>query len=219
MVGRITRPLVDNMKTKILFMNLLKIISVWLVLLPTLIACSKQEKNYTEYVNPFVGAAENGHCHPGACVPFGLIQAGPQSGNCTWTYTAGYQYSDTVLYGFSQTRLSGTGVADLGDLLMLPFTGETGQAQFQSSYRKEEQTATPGFYSVMLSDFNIHAAMTATAHTAIHEYTFNSGDPAHLLIDFQSGNVNSIDQFHQHATEAFQNFETPTRITGFKKQK
>ena len=63
-----------------------------------------QPQDYTNYVNPFVGAAENGHCFPGACVPFGMIQAGPETGNCSWAYCSGYQSADSTINGFSQDR-------------------------------------------------------------------------------------------------------------------
>ncbi len=88
-------------------------------------ACQKAEKkDCTKYVNPFIGAAEYGHCFPGACVPFGLIQVGSETGNGGWENCSGYQSTDSTINGFTQTRLNGTGCPDLGDLLMLPFTGE-----------------------------------------------------------------------------------------------
>jgi len=182
-----------------------------------LIACtpSKSPWKFVDYVNPFVGAAEFGHCMPNACVPFGLIQAGPESGNCSWKYTAGYQFEDSILYGFSQTRLSGTGVTDLGDLLMLPFTGEAVRDKYQSNYQKKDQHASPGYYSVLLDDFNVLAEMTASPHAAIHRYTYKTNSPSHLLIDFQSAMVGDSTHFSQHLLNAEQNFDSPTTITGY----
>ena len=89
--------------------------------------------------------------------PFGLIQVGPQSGNCSWDYTGGYQYKDTVLYGFSQTRVNGTGCPDLGDLLMLPYTGDMEQKEYASGYQKKNQFAEPGYYMVYLDDYEVNA--------------------------------------------------------------
>lgn len=179
-------------------------------------ACSakKETVDYTQFVNPFVGAADNGHCMPGACVPFGLIQAGPQSGNCSWAYTSGYQYKDSIIFGFSQNRLNGTGCPDLGDLMMLPFCGVIEGDNYSSSYGKENQFASPGYYSVFLTDFDVNAEMTATEHTAIHSYTFQGNESAHLMIDFQSGITSDVEQFHTHVLEAVRNFESPTKITG-----
>jgi len=80
--------------------------------------------DYTQYVDPFIGTAFTGHTFPGATYPLGMIQAGPETGNYSWEYCSGYVYGDSLIYGFSQTRLNGTGCIDLGDLLMQPFAGE-----------------------------------------------------------------------------------------------
>ena len=74
-------------------------------------------QDYTQYVNTFIGAADNGHTFPGACLPFGLIQASPETNAIGWQYCSGYNYQDSLIWGFSQTHLNGTGCMDLGDLL------------------------------------------------------------------------------------------------------
>lgn len=191
----------------------------FLILLILCSSCSEKEKDYTRFANPFIGTAGNGHCHPGACVPFGMVQAVPQTGNYTWVYTGGYQYTDSIIYGFAQTRINGTGISDLGDLLMLPFTGNAVRESYQSSYEKKNQTATPGYYSVVLSDFDIKAEMTAAAHTTMHKYSFSDKEQTRLLIDFQNGGVNSHREFFTHVIDAEQNFESPTLITGYSHKK
>jgi predicted alpha-1,2-mannosidase len=168
----------------------------------------------TRYVNPFAGAAELGHCMPGACRPFGMIQVGPQSGNWSWDYTGGYQYRDTTLQGFSQTRINGTGCPDLGDLLLLPFTGEVNRTQYVSGYSKERQTAEPGYYSVYLDDFGIEAEMTAAPHVSIQRYRFDDPREANVMIDFQNGITGDMNSFHKFVQESVQVFESPTVITG-----
>lgn len=107
-----------------------------------------QQEDLLQYVNPFVGAAQYGHTSPTACVTFGMVQVGPQSGNGDWNYCAGYQYQDTVLNGFTQNRLNGTGCMDLGDLLMMPFTGEKIHENYTSVIIKDEEKASPGYYEV-----------------------------------------------------------------------
>ncbi len=191
-----------------------------LVVLSLLMACSPKnqpvsETDYTLYVNPFVGAAEFGHCFPGACVPFGLIQAGPETGNCSWAYCSGYQYEDSIINGFSQTRLNGTGCMDLGDVLMMPFSGETVKEKYGSHYDKNTEQASPGYYSVDLTDFGVKAEMTASEHTAIHRYTFNGKEKPHLLIDFQSALTGSENQLHKHVLDANVNIENETTVSGF----
>ncbi len=172
-------------------------------------------EDYSRYVNPFIGAAEFGHCFPGACVPFGLIQAGPETGNCNWAYCSGYQSTDSTINGFSQTRLNGTGCPDLGDLLMLPFTGDSIRNDYKSSFDKQQEQAVPGYYSVILSDFDVKAEMTATEHVAFHRYTYQGEDNPRLLIDFQSALVGSAEQLFTHVSDAMVNFESPTVISGF----
>lgn len=194
---------------------------ILVVLVMSLIVCSaiaEQKKNsedFTQYANPFVGAAEFGHCFPGACVPFGLIQAGPETGNGNWAYCSGYQSTDSSINGFSQTRLNGTGCPDLGDLLMLPFTGEPVRETYKSAFSKTQEQASPGYYSVVLSDFDVKAEMTATEHTAIHRYTFQGKEKPQLLIDFQSALVGSEKQLYDHVLDAKVNLENPTTVSGY----
>ena len=171
--------------------------------------------DYLKYVNPFVGAAEFGHCFPGACTPFGLIQAGPETGNCTWAYCSGYQSTDSTINGFSQTRLNGTGCPDLGDLLMLPFTGEAVRSSYKSGFSKDQEKASPGFYSVVLDDFGVNVSITASEHGAIHKYTYTNGNQPQLLIDFQSAMVFSRRQLHTHVMDCRVEIENPTTITGY----
>ena len=176
---------------------------------------AKQPVDYTRFANPFVGAAEFGHCFPGACVPFGLVQVGPETGNCNWTYCSGYQSTDLSVNGFSQTRLNGTGCPDLGDLLMLPFTGDPIRKTYKSAFSKEQEHANPGYYSVVLSDFDVKAEMTATEHTAIHRYTFQGKEKPQLLIDFQSALVGSEKQLYEHVSDAKVNLESATIVSGY----
>lgn len=79
--------------------------------------------DYTKYVNPFVGNADNGHTFPGACRPFGMIQTSPVTGAVGWRYCSEYVYSDSLIWGFTQTHLNGTGCMDLGDILVMPASG------------------------------------------------------------------------------------------------
>jgi len=74
----------------------------------------------TRYVDPFIGTDGTGHTFPGPCRPFGMIQPGPDNADSGWDYTSGYQYRAPRILGFSQTRASGTGIPELGDLLLQP---------------------------------------------------------------------------------------------------
>lgn len=176
------------------------------------------DSDLAQYVNAFAGTAENGHCFPGACMPFGLIQVGPETGNCRWEYCAGYQHRDSMLDGFSQNRLNGTGLPDLGDLLMLPFSGDASRAVYRSRFDKTSERAAPGYYGVRLSDDSIQAEMTATEHVALHRYVYDGVGPAHLLIDFQSGLVKDSAELERHVLASAVS-EEGSMVTGFTRTK
>ena len=178
----------------------------------TLYACG--QKDYTEYVNVFAGAADLGHCMPCACRPMGMIKVGPESGNWSWDYTGGYQYKDSTLNGFSQNRINGTGCPDLGDLLMFPFCGEWTAPEYRSSFKKDTEKGEPGYYCVYLDDARVFAEMTATPHVAIHKYRFDDPSQANLMIDFQSGITGDENTMHHKIKECHQNFTDQYHITG-----
>ena len=172
-------------------------------------------EQYNRYANPFVGAADNGHCNPGATVPFGNIQVGPQTGNFSWAYTSGYQNRDRSIIGFSHNRLSGTGCHDLGDVFIMPFTGNAEKDDYSSPFSKDNETAEPGYYSVKLDAYDVTVQMSATEHAAIHSYTFDGNEAPHILLDFQSAMVSGQNQFHTHVLAAEQNFENDRTISGW----
>ena len=166
------------------------------------IRCSNVKEDYCCYVNPFIGNADNGHTFPGACVPFGMIQVSPESGNGSWRYCSGFNIEDDSIMGFSQNHLNGTGCPDLGDILILPFCGDIQNEKYKSRYEKEYQKAHPGYYSVVLSDFGVEVELTATQRTAMHRYTFRKAEPAHILVDLQSGIVSKNEQLRTHVIDA-----------------
>lgn len=128
-----------------------------------------------EYADPFVGTAGTGHTFPAACVPFGLIQAGPDTGSDDWDHCSGYNIGDRTIYGFSQTHLNGTGGEDLGDVLIAPFT--------DGPIEKGAEIAEPGYYSVEFPSKSVRVESTASEHVGF--YRFSSCD--RLFVDGQWG--------------------------------
>ena len=172
------------------------------------------EKDLTQYVNPFIGCAENGHTFPGATYPFGMIQASPDTGNCTWTYCSGYMFLDEKIGGFSQTHLNGTGCPDLGDVQLQPFTGAVERESYQSAYKKDTQKAKPGYYAVTLEDFGVDVEITASPRVAFHRYTYKNPAPAHLLVNLQYGIVGGKDSLKKHILVSDVTTEDKYTITG-----
>lgn len=177
------------------------------------LACAVKETktDFAKYVNPFVGNADNGHTFPGACAPFGMIQASPESGNASWRYCSGFNYEDEEILGFAQNHLNGTGCPDLGDILLLPFTGDMQNDNYKAKIDKNTQKARPGYYSVTLPDFGINAQVTATERTAFYKYTYSKGGKARLLVDMQSGLVTSPEALRNRVL--FADMEMPDNLT------
>lgn len=170
--------------------------------------------DYTQYVNPFIGTAFTGHTFPGATFPLGFMQPGPETGNYSWDYCSGYFYDDDRINGFSQNRLNGTGIVDLGDLLIQPFSGDV-REDLSSRFNKSSEKATPGYYGVELTDNEVKVEVTTSPHVAFHRYTYNTQKEANVLTDFQSGLVWSKDRAAIHVLDNEVNFEGDRTITGY----
>ncbi|MDP4183679.1 MAG: GH92 family glycosyl hydrolase, partial [Bacteroidota bacterium] len=163
-----------------------------------ILSCSsKGKEDYTQYVNPFVGTSGHGHTFPGATTPFGMVQLSPDTGTDGWDWCSGYHYSDSTIIGFSHTHLSGTGTAEYGDILFMPFTGkiildpgpkDKSKEGYRSRFSHRQEKASPGYYSVLLQDHNIFAELTATPRTGFHRYTFNnSNEVPEIILDLEHG--------------------------------
>ena len=157
---------------------------------------SNAQRNLTKFVNPFVGTAKNGHTYPGATVPFGMVQLSPDTRTEGWDACSGYHYSDSSILGFSHTHLSGTGVADYGDILVMPTVGSLAVSRgdpggvvrgYRSRFRHSEESASPGFYKVRLDDYDIQVELTATTRVGVHKYIFPKADSANVVIDLTHG--------------------------------
>lgn len=143
------------------------------------------------YVNPFIGTGGHGHTYPGATMPFGMMQLSPDTRLDGWDGCSGYHYSDEYIYGFSHTHLSGTGVSDYGDILLMPTNdvhfnnGADGQKGYRSHFSHENETAQPGFYKVHLDDTNIDVELTVSKRSGIHKYSFLNSDNQYVTLDLE----------------------------------
>ncbi len=140
--------------------------------------------DYTRFVNPFIGTGGHGHTFPGATTPFGMVQLSPDTRIDNWDGSSGYHYSDDIIYGFSHTHLSGTGIPDYCDILFSPYVSEndfweaspTDTAKgYASKFSHETEKAEPGYYAVKLADEGIYAELTTTPRVGLHRYTFPKG--------------------------------------------
>ncbi len=182
-----------------------------------LCGCGVEKKDYTAFVDPYIGSGGHGHVFVGASVPFGMVQLGPQQIKDEWDWCSGYHYSDTLVIGFSHTHLTGTGIGDLGDVMLMPY--DPSKTKYDTSWaRRKNADAThiyagldhsleavrPGFYSLEMPDYGVSVRLSATQRTGLHEYTFTSGTSA-ILVDLCTGigwdgvtdwQLNMIDDTH-----------------------
>ena len=151
------------------------------------------EKDYTQFVDPFIGTGAHGHTYPGAQLPFGMVQLSPDTRNDeSWDGCGGYHYSDPAILGFSHTHLSGTGVSDYGDILLLPISGEVNlkpgtrqnpESGYRSLFSHENEKASPGYYSVYLDDYKVKVELTASERVGFHRYIFDEAGEKTILLD------------------------------------
>jgi len=213
--------------------KLLYLFFLFLVAIPFITSAQNTKiKTPFNFVNPFIGTQEMGHTFPGACVPFGMVQLSPDTDTIPYAtngtynkdvyrYCAGYQYKDQTIVGFSHTHLSGTGHSDLGDFLIMPTTGKLklnpGIASkpfsgYRSRFSHSSETAEPGYYSVMLNDYNIKAELTTSARVGFHQYTFPKTDSAHIILDLTSGIYN----YDGKVIWSYMRVENDTLVTGYR---
>ena len=170
----------------------LKSTLIFLVLTALLTACSSDSKSPIDYADPMIGTDGLGHTFPGATVPFGMVQLSPSNDFKSWNWCSGYHYSDSILKGFAHTHLSGAGLAGLGDILLMPTTGEVKleagteenpEMGYRSRFSHDQEEASPGYYSVVLKDYDIKVELTTTQRVGFHKYTPSKGGTLNVIID------------------------------------
>lgn len=160
-----------------------------------------------QFVNPFIGTEGEGHTYPGATVPFGMVQLSPDTEimhfKKSFPWCAGYQYNDKSIIGFSHTHFSGTGHSDLGDVLLMPITGElqlvpgttkNPDTGYRSRFNHDNESAKPGYYQVLLTDDSVNVELTATERCGFHKYTFHREDSAYVILDLSQSIYNYYDK-------------------------
>lgn len=204
---------------------------IYLYLLAGLLSSPAFSQSVVDYVNPIIGTNGMGHTFPGACVPFGLVQLSPDTDTIphsvngvyqtdAYKYCAGYQYSDSTIVGFSHTHLSGTGHSDLGDVLIMPTTGDLklnpGRAThpdegYRSRYSHDTEHTAAGYYEVTLKDYNIKVQLTATPRVGVHKYTYPSKE-GRIILDLN----HSIYNYDGKVLWSNLRVENDTLLTGYR---
>ena len=200
---------------------MIKRISLFTLMLLCITACKQTptlDMDPAPYVDPFIGTGGHGHTFPGATVPFGMVQFSPDTRMNDWDGCSGYHTSDHTILGFSTTHLSGTGCSDYGDFRFMPIVGEVkldkGEEDntasgYRSAFKHEDEDAKPGYYSVVLDDYQVKVELTAGDRVGMMRCTFPETSDAHFLLDMVEG-VNdefvyesSLDILSDHAVSGF----------------
>ena len=177
------------------FKNIIAIISIVLI---SFGFKNMKSNDYIKYVDPFIGSGGHGHVFVGANVPFGGVQVGPTNFNKGWDWSSSYHHSDSIVKGFCHLNVSGTGMSDLGELTVMPATGElkinAGTQDrhlkgYASLYSKDKESASPGYYQVMLDRYDIKVELTATERSGLHKYTFPESSESRIIIDLGEGSA------------------------------
>ena len=173
----------------------LKKLIIFVFVLILSISCNVATKqDFTQYVDPFIGTGGHGHTFPGASIPFGMVQLSPDTRMENWDGSSGYHYSDKTIMGFSHTHLSGTGAPEYCDILFMPTVGKVqivagdendSKTGYRSSFSHDNESASPGYYTVLLDDYNITAELTSTARSGFHQYTFPESGNSNIIIDLK----------------------------------
>ena len=135
-----------------------------------------------QHVDPFIGTGFHGHTFPGATRPHAMVQLSPDTHIMGWDASSGYHYDDNQIYGFSHTHLSGTGIGDLGDVALLPYSGEDSIKPI-ATFKKETEKATPGYYAVRLDNFGINVELTSTDRVGFHKYSYDNPKERRVMLD------------------------------------
>ena len=167
-------------------------------------------QNLTRWVNPFIGTGAVNN-YPGATVPFGMVQLSPDTREAPdWAQASGYDYNDSIIYGFSHTRLSGTGASDFIDILLFPTISD----KRKSTFTHQHEQARPGYYQVLLKDEKIQAELTASVHVGVHRYTCSDGDQLKLWLDLDhSANKGS---WNRRIIQSQLRMVSPTVVEGYR---
>lgn len=160
-------------------------------------------KDYTQFVDPFIGTGGDGHTFPGACAPFGMVQPSPVTGHGNWAHNSEYVYDDTDIFGFTQNHLNGTGCPDLGNVLIMPASGELVRPWngYRSGFEKSNEKASVGYYSVYLDQPKVRVEITASERVALYRMRYDGEGKKGLLIDLQHSPAYKPHQLHTHVKE------------------
>lgn len=181
----------------------------------------KDAIDYTTYVDPLIGSGGHGHVFVGASVPHGMVQLGPNNVSKGWDWCSAYHASDSTIIGFSHTHLSGTGIADLADIILMPINNLPDTTSnfiptltYLSTFSKDKEYVAPGYYSVWLDKYNIKVELTSTTRVGFHRYSYPDDKEAIIIVDLDES-AQSLSS-RKGTLESYCQLLNDTSITGYR---
>ncbi len=219
MVAKLNPALLSNTRKNKFKIERYLIILIFII---SIISCGNEKggaknEKLISYVDPMIGTGGHGHTFPGAMVPFGMVQLSPDTRMENWDGSSGYHYSDKTIMGFSHTHLSGTGAPEFCDILFMPTTGtvnvlvgdeDNSETGYRSKFSHKNESASAGYYKVLLDDYKVTAELTATNRTGFHRYTFPKSDKSNIIIDLLN---------RDRVIDAEMNIISDTEISGYRR--
>jgi predicted alpha-1,2-mannosidase len=176
---------------------------------------------YTKYVNPFIGTAPltdskiigynppkgwrvwAGLTYPGSTLPNAMVQLTPVTAYHTGS---GYQYEDTIIYGFAHTC---KGHWNLCNIPILPVSDADNLTdKFGSRFSHKTESASPAYYHVFLNDYKVDVKLTSTLRCGYHQYNYKSNQNRQILFDLSKAN-NKVSSWNIRlvSDEAFEGYQ------------
>ncbi|MFP5080961.1 GH92 family glycosyl hydrolase [Pedobacter sp. JCM 36344] len=162
-------------------------------LLFTLTSCKTlKQDDVLKYVNPNIGTAHSRwFFYTPAALPHGMAKLAPSTnghyGNPSGWEAVGYDTRHNSIEGFvhfHEWQIGGVSVMPAtGPLKVRPGELDKPGSGYRSTFDRKNEVAEPGYYKVLLNDYNITAELTATERVGFHRYTFPQNEQARIILD------------------------------------
>lgn len=178
----------------------------------TALAADSNPASLVDYVDPQIGTAHSRwFFYTPAALPFGMAKLAPTTdghlGNPTGWQAVGYDHRHNSIEGFAnlhEFQVGGIVIAPtVGAVQTLPGDVDKPGSGYRSRFSRDNEHASPGYYSVILDDYNIKAELTATQRVGFHRYTFPAGTQSNIIFNIgtRMGESGPISDAHVELTD------------------
>ena len=170
----------------------MKVRIILLILVSALNSCRETSIfDPLDYVDPQIGSVHGRwFFYTPAARPFGMAKLAPHTnayGSMGSWLPCGYDDRHKSIEGFGHFH-----EFQVGGLVFMPFTGELKtvpgtleepDSGYRSRFSKESEISMPGYYSVVLDDYDIKAEITSTERVGYQRYTCLQNEESGIIID------------------------------------